>query len=72
MENSNGQRFSPCLNPVLQLKKVVILPFMLTHDLILSYIFLMNKSTVPVMLYFNNFTKKSCSPKLNQTLSKNQ
>ena len=48
-------QFSPCLNPVLQSKKLVVIPFILTHDLILSYIFLMTVSSLPVMLYFSNF-----------------
>ena len=56
---SNGERFSPCLTPILQLKKSDSLFPSLMQDLAVSYILNIILNNLPFNSYFNNDCQRS-------------
>ena len=66
IENSSDDKFSPCLTPVKHGKKADVPSAVVTLDLILWYIFLMNLKHLPLTFVFESLVH---NPSL-QTVSK--
>ena len=49
-----GDKFSPCLTPQLLTKNEEVFPFVLTHDLIFEYMFLMTVRILPRIPLLNS------------------
>ena len=54
-EKSSGERLSPCLTPILQLKELDILLLSLIQALVSFYKLWINFISLPFILYVNNF-----------------